>query len=586
MRERCVLQQKKRHVGTLRSRAGESELRGTTHDGASVLLDAIESMPQGLCMFDVEGRLLVCNSRYAGMYGMSEQAVLPGMTIAQILERRIEAGVMTQQNADRYIQFALTAIGAKKATQTLTELVDGRTIAIEFRPLGTGGWVATHEDITERVEMEARLAQLARQDALTQLPNGAQLREKLQQWLDEDAGNGLSLLHIDLDDFKEVNDALGRAGGDALLKQAADRLRGVVRGSDFVAPLDGDSFTVVCPHADPAETSATAEKVLRSLSAPFVFEEQEVFIGASIGIGVADSECRDMRRLMQQADAALRRAKSDGRGTYRYFEHAMHERAQTRRQLALDLRKALPRGEFQVFYQPIVSIATQEIVCFEALLRWNHPVRGRVAPDDFIPLAEEAGLINTIGEWVLRQACAQCATWPSHIRVAVNVSAVQFGNRNLVASVAGALAAAGLAADRLEIEITESCLLLNDDATLDLLHRLRALGVRIAMDDFGTGYSALSYLPRFPFDKIKIDRCFLQDRAISERSGRMLEAIAAMAGTLKIVMTVEGVETPEQLARIRALGCTEMQGFFFGRPMTACDAEALIASEATACHAA
>jgi diguanylate cyclase (GGDEF)-like protein len=421
---------------------------------------------------------------------------------------------------------------------------------------------------------------------LTQLPNGVHLHEKLQQWLDEDAGNGLSLLHIGLDGFKAVNDTLGRAGGDALLKQAADRLRGAVRGSDFVARLRGDRFAVVCRHTDLAEVSATAEKVLRCLSAPFALEEQEVFIGASIGIGVALGECRDIHQLVQQADSALQRAKSEGRGTYRYFEHAMHARAQTRRQLALDLRKALPRGEFQVFYQPIVSVATQEIVSFEALLRWNHPVRRRVSPDDFIPLAEEAGLINTIGEWVLRQACAQCATWPSHVRVAVNVSAVQFRNRNLVTAVAGALAAGGIAANRLEIEITESCLLLNDDITMGLLHQLRALGVRLAMDDFGTGYSALSYLPRFPFDKIKIDRCFLQDRAISERSGRMLEAIAAMAGTLKIVMTVEGVETPEQVARIRALGSTEMQGFLFGRPMPARDADALISSEATACHAA
>ena len=452
-----MVQQQQGQVGAASFDAGTSGLRRTAPDSVSVLLDAIESMPQGLCMFDEDGKLLVRNSRYAGMYGMSEQDVLPGTTIAQILKRRIDAGAMTQQSADRYIQFAHAAIGAKQATQILTELVDGRMIAVEFRPLAGGGWVATHEDITDRVEMQAKFAQFARHDALTQLPNGVHLHEKLQQWLDEDAGNGLSLLHIDLDGFKAVNDTLGRAGGDALLKQAADRLRGAVRGSDFVARLGGDRFAVVCRHADLAEMSATAEKVLRCQSAPFAIEEQEVFIGASIGIGVAHGGSRDMGQLVQQADAALQRAKSEGRRTYRYFEHAMHARAQTRRQLALDLRKALPRGEFEVLYQPIVSTATQEIVSFEALLRWNHPVRGRVSPDDFIPLAEEAGLINTIGEWVLRQACAQCATWPSHVRVAVNVSAVQFRNRNLVTAVAGALAAGGIAANRLEIEITESC---------------------------------------------------------------------------------------------------------------------------------
>jgi EAL domain-containing protein (putative c-di-GMP-specific phosphodiesterase class I) len=272
-------------------------------------------------------------------------------------------------------------------------------------------------------------------------------------------------------------------------------------------------------------------------------------------------------------------------GSYRYLGSAVHERASTRR-LALDLCKALPRGEFQVFYQPIVSAATQQIVSFEALLRWNHPLRGRMAPDDFVHLAEETGLIDKIGEWVLRQACAQCAAWPSHIRVAVNFSATQFRDRNIAAMVASALEAVNLSANRLEIEITESCLLLDDDATLDRLQQLRALGVRIAMDDFGIGYSALSYLLRFPFDKIKIDKCFLRDHAIRDIAGRMLEAIAAMASTLKIATTVEGVETQEQLTRIRALGCSEMQGFIFGRPMPANDAKHLIASEAMECHVA
>jgi predicted signal transduction protein with EAL and GGDEF domain len=353
-----------------------------------------------------------------------------------------------------------------------------------------------------------------------------------------------------------------------------------------VARLDGDSFAVVCTQIDLAETTATAEKILRSLTAPFEWQEREVFLGATVGISVAREDCRDAFEFMQQADSALRRAKSNGRGDYCYFDPTIQRQAETKRQLVAELRKALRRGELEVFYQPIVDAASLEIASFEALLRWNHPVRGPLAPDEFIPLAEEAGLIDTIGEWVLRRACAQCASWPARIRIAVNFSAAQFRNRNLLSQVTGALAAAGLSANRLEIEVTETASLLDQEATLDVLHRLRALGARIAMDDFGTGYAALSYLPRLPFDKVKIDRCFLQDRAITERAGRMLEAIVALARTLNIVMTVEGVETPQQVARIRALGCAEMQGFIFGKPMPAREVETLIASEEIECHAA
>lgn len=544
----------------------------------SLLKAATENMAAGLCMFGPDARLLVANSRYAELYGLGERDVLPGTTLMDILRRRIEAGAVPGKTASEYIRLVQASIATGKPSTTFTELVGGRTIAVHFRPMGEGGWVASHEDVTERIELEAKLLRLAETDGLTDLVNGAKLRTQLQHMLDTSADGAVALLQIDFDRFKEVNDQVGHDAADAILKEAANRLRSVVRGSDIVGRLGGDEFAVICLNANHAEIAAAAARILRSLSAPFVAEE-ELFIGASIGIAVAAANTSQATELMKHAGLALRRAKADGSGTYRFFEPSMHLRAQNRRQLALDLHKALPRGEFEIAYQPMFNVATGTITGFEALLRWHHPVRGFVSPDDFIPVAEDTGLIHSIGEWTLRQACAECATWPAPLKVSVNFSATQFTNRCLAASVSDALAAAALPAGRLEIEITETALLLGDQDTVALLKELKSLGVAISMDDFGTGYSALSYLARFPFEKIKIDRCFLQARNGSGRRAQMLEAIASMAATLGIATTVEGVETQEQFARIRALGCTEVQGFLFGKPMSAEDARELAAGE-------
>jgi len=385
--------------------------------------------------------------------------------------------------------------------------------------------------------------------------------------------------HLDLDQFKAVNDTFGHPAGDKLLKVVADRLRGLVRETDTIARMGGDEFVIVqAPIKDPAEATSLAERVIRLMSEPFDLDGHQAVIGASIGIAVGPGDGLRPDKLLRNADLALYRAKGDGRGTFRFFEPAMDLQMQTRRIMEQDLRKALPAGEFELYYQPVVNLASNEISGFEALIRWNHPKQGLVAPATFIPLAEEIGFIVPIGEWVIRQACATAAKWPANLHVAVNISAAQFRSPGLMQVIVGALAASGLHPTRLEIEITETVLLHNKEATLAVLHQLRALGIRIAMDDFGTGYSSLTYLQCFPFDKIKIDRSFVKD--ITENSGSLniVRAVAALAKGMGMTATAEGVETGEQLDRITSEGCTEMQGFLFSRPLPASEIERLFLS--------
>ncbi|MEA2988399.1 MAG: hypothetical protein QOG83_1110, partial [Alphaproteobacteria bacterium] len=458
------------------------------------------------------------------------------------------------------------------------ELSGGRVVASMHRPTSDGGWVATYEDVTERRQAEAKIIHMARHDALTNLPNRVLFREQMEHALAHvDRDQSLAVLYLDLDRFKSVNDTLGHPVGDALLCAVTDRLQTLVRGNDIVARLGGDEFAIVqtgAPQPTGAKTLAT--RVIESIAEPFDIEGHQIIIGTSIGVAIAPSDGNEPDQLLRNADMALYRAKAEGRGTYHFFQPAMDAQMQARRILELDLRKALAAGEFELYYQPLIDLANNEISGFEALVRWNHPKRGLVVPGEFIPLAEEIGLIGQLGEWVLRQACLEAAHWDPQLSIAVNLSPVQFRNSTVVLSVVSALGASGLAATRLELEITETVLLQDTASVLDALHQLRVLGVRISMDDFGTGYSSLSYLRSFPFDKIKIDRSFVAELGKKDDCVAIIRAVTGLGGSFGMATTAEGVETEDQLEILRSEGCTQAQGYLFSAPRPAKDIPLLL----------
>jgi diguanylate cyclase (GGDEF)-like protein len=543
---------------------------------------AINNMSQGLCFFDASHRLIVCNDRYVEMYDLQRDRVGSGTSLPEIVDMRFEAGSCPAMTREEYLHWRSNVAVSHEPTDSIVELRNGKTFKIRHRPMPDGGWVATHEDITEQRRSEVKIEYMAHHDALTDLANRVLLNERLEQALGRriHCEELVAVHHLDLDQFKAVNDTFGHPAGDKLLKIVADRLRGIVRESDTIARMGGDEFVIVqAPITDPAAATSLAQRVIALMSEPFELDGHQAVIGASVGIAVGPGDGLRPDRLLRNADLALYRAKGDGRGTFRFFEPAMDLQMQTRRIMEQDLRKALHAGEFELYYQPVVNLASREISGFEALIRWNHPEKGLISPASFIPLAEEIGFIVPIGEWVIRQACATAARWPGNLNVAVNISAVQFRSPGLMQVIVGALAASGLEPTRLEIEITETVLLQQRETTLAVLHQLRALGIRIAMDDFGTGYSSLTYLQCFPFDKIKIDRSFVKDIAENTGSLNIVRAVAALANGLGMTATAEGVETTEQLDRITSEGCTEMQGFLFSKPLPAHEIERLFLSE-------
>jgi diguanylate cyclase (GGDEF)-like protein len=541
---------------------------------------AINNMSQGLCFFNAERRLIVCNDRYVEMYDLPPDRIRPGTPLADIVEMRFEAGSFPAMSREEYLHWRSKVAVSAVPTDSIVELRNGRTFKIRHRPMPDCGWVATHEDITEQRQSEVKIEYMAHHDSLTDLANRVLLNERLEHALDRiDREQMIAVHHLDLDQFKAVNDTFGHPAGDKLLKIVADRLRGLVRETDTIARMGGDEFVIVqAPIADPTDATSLAQRVIRLMSEPYDIDGHQAVIGASIGIAVGPGDGLSPDKLLRNADLALYRAKGDGRGTFRFFEPAMDLQMQTRRIMEQDLRKALPAGEFELYYQPVVNLESNQITGFEALIRWNHPKQGMIAPVTFIPLAEEIGFIVPLGEWVIRQACATAARWPEDIHVAVNISAVQFRNPGLMQVIVGALAASGLSPTRLEIEITETVLLKNREATLAVLHQLRALGIRIAMDDFGTGYSSLTYLQCFPFDKIKIDRSFVKDITENTGSLNIVRAVAALANGMGMTATAEGVETREQFDKIKSEGCTEMQGFLFSRPLPVREIERLFLS--------
>ena len=531
-----------------------------------LLQTVLNNMSQGVLLFDSETQLIFCNTRYIEMYGLLPEVARPGRSLRDLLHHRIQTGTFAEDPDDYIVRLKERIAEGETFTNTVT-LADGRAFSMVNKPIAGGGWLATHEDITERQRSEQRIAHMARHDALTDLPNRVLLRERLEHELKRvKRGECLAVLCLDLDQFKSINDALGHPIGDELLKLVADRLRGCTREPDTVARLGGDEFAIIMTQMQqPNDAAALSKRIRESIIRPYQIDGHQIVTDISIGISIAPDDAVEPEPLLRNADMALYGAKADGRGTYRYFEPEMNTRMRARRELEMDLRRALVNKEFELHYQPLVNLQTNEVNGFEALLRWNNPVRGMVSPADFIPIAEETGLIIPLGEWVLKSACYEAVDWPEHIKVAVNLSPAQLNNRNLLSVVTGALSETGMPPHKLQLEITETVLLQNTFATLATLHELRKLGVQIALDDFGTGYSSLSYLRSFPFDKIKIDRSFIQDLSKGEEPVAIVQAVANLAKCLNMASTAEGVETQQQRDILESMGCTEMQGYLFSR---------------------
>ena len=535
---------------------------------------ALAHMAHGLCMFDRNQRLIVCNERYSDMYGLTRDQTKPGTTLRSILEARVEVG-NSPNDVDTYIEQRLQEVQRPEPYYAENKLRDGRIFAVNHQPMQDGGWVAIHQDITAQKRAETQIAYMARHDGLTGIANRAVLREKMEEALARlrRRGDAFTIFMLDLDLFKTINDSLGHPVGDELLKAVAGRLSACMRETDTVARLGGDEFAILATaDGDQREAAiATANRLLEAVATPYDIDGHHIDIGTSIGIALAPEHGVDVDQLVKNADLALYKSKSEGRDVYRFFDDAMGIEACTRRALQIDLRNALTNDEFELHYHPIVDIKTREIASIEALIRWRHPQRGLIAPGDFIALAEETGLINPIGEWVLRTACSEAVNWPSHIKVSVNLSPVQFRKTSQVDIFCKALTDSGLPPERLEVEITESVLMEGSEENVETLRQLRSIGISIVLDDFGTGYSSLSYLRMFPFDKIKIDRSFVHELSKNADCASIVSAVASLGRSLRIGTVAEGIETEDQLVLVRAAGCTHAQGFLFGRPCPAAE---------------
>jgi diguanylate cyclase (GGDEF)-like protein len=535
---------------------------------------ALSNMTQGLCMFDGERRLLVWNERYAELYQLPPELRKIGISHDAIIADRISRGILrgeTSDSAARQKLAFLNQLPRDTASSRVDEFSDGRFMLVTRQPMADGGWLATHEDITERRRAEAEIIHLARHDALTGLANRAAFNAKLAEASKRLRRNGgaVTVMMIDLDRFKAVNDTLGHPAGDQLLVEVGKRLQSTVRETDVLARLGGDEFAVIQEGAANQREAAIALalRIIEAISQPFDLNGNRASLGTSIGIVLAPEHETDPEGLLKRADLALYDAKANGRNDYRFFRTELLEVADTQRTAENELREAIERQEFELFYQPVVDAKTRTLCGVEALVRWRHPTKGLVGPDQFIPLAESTGLIAALGEWILRRACADAASWPAHVKLAINISAIQFKKDNLFEIILSTLMETGFAPGRLELEITETSLLENQEAHLTTIRQLKNLGISMALDDFGTGYSSVNYLANFPFDKIKIDKSFTQGVLNRRDCKAVVASTLALAQGLGTVTTAEGVETEEQLEYMRAAGVDLVQGYLFGRPV-------------------
>ncbi len=559
---------------------------------ASHLRAMLDGMTLGLLTFDGDLDILFANRQLAAILEVEPTILAGAATLLDLLDASPILDEAAVQGVHEACLGAIATGTARRWKWALPAARARRCFTLQVVPLAGDRWMICFEEVTASQEAEASAIELARRDPLTGLASrqlfhehaGAALASLASQAAGTDQGVqeavGHAVLLVDLDRFKAVNDTLGHAVGDGLLRLVSKRLHALLRQQDMVARLGGDEFALmVTPAPGVAGLSQLAKRLIDVLSRPYLVDGHLVNIGASVGIAVAPQDGRDCDELLRNADLALYASKDAGRSRHSFFDPSMDARARARRSLEIDLRKALALREFELHYQPQINLETNAVVGFEALLRWRHPDRGLVSPLDFIPLSEEIGLIVPLGEWVLREACREAARWPDSVSVAVNVSPCQFEDPDrLTRMVAASLAATGLPGKRLEIEITESVLLRNEDSVRRSLHQLRAMDVRVAMDDFGTGYSSLSQLNSFPFDKIKIDRCFVHSCGDTGSQDAIIRAITALGASLGMATIAEGVETPDQLLRIRAEGCTSVQGFLFSRPVPLDQVDALIAA--------
>ena len=494
-----------------------------------------------------------------------------GQFFSSVVEAIGEAGSFSQSSFGVFCSEQQALVRRRSSGSFSHEDANGRVLSVVLQTMPDLGWVATFEEITDRRRAEARITYLAHHDALTGLANRITFKERLEV-LAARSGPGeppFAVLCLDLDHFKTVNDTLGHPAGDRLLELVASRLTNCVRECDLVARLGGDEFAVLHTIDGAMQVGDLATRIIDVLGQPYELHGQRAIISASIGIATSDARDVDSAQLFLHADTALYDAKAQGRARFSHFDHEMSARLILRRQTEMDLRDALSLGQIEVFYQPIVDAVTGVHLGFEALLRWCHPERGMIPPGEFIAIAEDLSLIGELGRWILNRACLDARSWPGSLRVSVNLSPLQFRDTDVASVVASALADSGLAAERLELEVTESVLLLESESILAALHRVRAMGVHITLDDFGTGYSSLSYLRSFPFEKVKIDQSFV--RLIDSRPDcrTIVNAISSLARELGMRTTAEGVETPSQLEQVRTAGCNEVQGYLYSKPMPA-----------------
>jgi diguanylate cyclase (GGDEF)-like protein len=526
-------------------------------------------MSQGISMYDADHRLVVWNDRFVRLYGFPPELVTLGRSFEELFGHLVATGNITDQ-PNRYMAMRAEQLAKEKVYYVQHLLADGRTIAVINHAMASGGWVSTHEDITDRKNTEIRIEQLAHFDTLTGLANRNLFKEQLDETLARHRrlGTEFAVLLLDLDRFKTVNDTLGHQAGDSLLKEVAGRIKATCRESDIAARLGGDEFAVIAMPEDRNllhDVELLATRLIEAISTPDEIDGHPVVVGCSIGIALVPGHGERIDEILRNADLALYRSKNEGRSCFQIYSEQMKAEADRRSALEIDLREAIWGDQLEVYYQPIVDIVSRRVVSVEALARWNHPTRGPISPSEFIPVAEQTGLIVELGNWVMLQACRDAMRMPSYIKVAVNLSPVQFAKSNIVESASFALADSGLPAERLEFEITEGVLLEETDRNLSSLREMKHIGISIALDDFGVGYSSLAYLTKFPFDKVKIDKSFIDALDRIETSA-VISSIVELANSLNLVILAEGIETEDQRNRVRSLGIKFGQGFLFAKP--------------------
>jgi diguanylate cyclase (GGDEF)-like protein len=528
---------------------------------------ALASMSQGLCLFDAEGRLMVVNARYSELFGLPEGAVRPGLTLEEVMQLRIGRDNHGNASAADLLARKRAAIKSRQPTAFNMTLADGRVLAVVLRPAPNGGFAISYEDVTDRCLAEQKVVFMARHDALTGLPNRTLFAERIHSALSNATTERKTpVLFLDLDRFKTINDTLGHAAGDLLLTKMAERLKRCLRPEDMISRVGGDEFTVVLSDGPSREqTIALAQRIIEAANQPFDLDGQRATVGVSVGIAVAPGDGSSPDVLLRNADMALYRAKAEGRGTWRFYQPEMDASIRSRRLMGIALREALANNEMQLRYQPIYDLRNDRVRGFEALLRWRNREFGDVAPSEFIPLAEELGLMVSIGRWVLNRACGDAAGWADGLSLSVNVSPAQLSDERFIQTVTETLEQTKLVASRLNLELTETVLLTKNAANMATLTALRAQGIQTSLDDFGVGYSSLSYLVNFPMDQIKIDKTFVQNLVHSD-TRTVAQAIIRLAHNLSLRVVAEGVETEEQLTWLRNEGCDDIQGYLVARP--------------------